>query len=231
MSRSCFLRHASFVNHNVGVVYTRIPGIRASVPFLPSCFPIQSTFQSILLLQPLSRSHFRILHPCHNHQTLYQETITMPLFGRREPSPPPAPVSPERKTGFFSRRRSSSSDIHRASTSSHHTSTSSTKRHSSVLHRGSGDPSIHAATQSLRQAEAAEREADAALFRAKNAVREAREHVRRLEREAAEEARLAKIKQSEAKALGKKGRALGRKSSSMKLYLDNTNRLQGHDHI
>ncbi|KAF3039134.1 hypothetical protein E8E12_001993 [Didymella heteroderae] len=134
----------------------------------------------------------------------------MPLFGRREPSPPPAPVdSPERKTGFFSRRRSSSSDMHRSSTSSHHTGTSSTKRHSSVLHRGSGDPSIHAATQSLRQAEAAEREADAALFRAKNAVREAREHVRRLEKEAAEEARLAKIKQSEAKALGKKGRALG----------------------
>lgn len=80
-----------------------------------------------------------------------------------------------------------------------------------MFSRGSHDPSITAATHSLRQAEAAERDADRALFVAKNAVREAREHVHRLEREAAEEARLAKIKQSEAKALGKKGRALGRK--------------------
>jgi hypothetical protein len=79
-----------------------------------------------------------------------------------------------------------------------------------MFNRTSNDPSITAATQSLRQAEAAERDADRALFVAKNAVREAREHVHRLEREAAEEARLAKIKQSEAKALGKKGRALGR---------------------
>jgi hypothetical protein len=56
-----------------------------------------------------------------------------------------------------------------------------------MFSRSSHDPSITAATQSLRQAEAAERDADRALFVAKNAVREAREHVHRIEREAAEE--------------------------------------------
>ncbi|KAF2127393.1 hypothetical protein P153DRAFT_358985 [Dothidotthia symphoricarpi CBS 119687] len=135
----------------------------------------------------------------------------MPLFGsRREPSPPPAPAHTAR-TGLFSRRRSTSpSNMHRSPPATSHTTTT-TKRHSSILHKShSGDPSIAAATHSLRQAEVAERDADRALFVAKNAVREAREHVRRLEREAAEEARLAKIKQGEAKALGKKGRALGR---------------------
>ncbi|KAF1849660.1 uncharacterized protein K460DRAFT_349829 [Cucurbitaria berberidis CBS 394.84] len=138
----------------------------------------------------------------------------MPLFGsRREPTPPPVTTAPARKPSLFHRRRSSSPSLRdqRHSTTHHNTThTTSPKRTSGMFNRSSGDPSIHAAKQSLLQAETAEREADRALFAAKNAVRDARANMARLEREAAEEARLAKIKQGEAKALGKKGRALGR---------------------
>ncbi|KAH8730263.1 hypothetical protein GQ44DRAFT_579446, partial [Phaeosphaeriaceae sp. PMI808] len=136
----------------------------------------------------------------------------MPLFGsRREVTPPPTTTTtPTRKASLFSRRRSSSPSMHNTHhTTTHHTSTSP-RRTSGMFNRSSNDPSIHAATQSLKSAELAEREADRALYAAKHAVKEAREHVHRLEKEAAEEARLAKLKQSEAKALGKKGRALGR---------------------
>ena len=103
----------------------------------------------------------------------------MPLFGsKREAAPPPQP----QKHSMFSRRRSTSPvrDT-RHSTSTH------TTRTSGMFSRGSGDPSIASAKQSLMNAEAAERDADRALFVAKNAVREAREHVHRLEKEAAEE--------------------------------------------
>lgn len=115
----------------------------------------------------------------------------MPLFSRRDPTPPPTTTttSPARKPSLFSRRRSSSPSLHDKRHSTHHshhtttTTSTSPKRTSGMFGRSSHDPSITAATQSLRQAEAAERDADRALYVAKNAVREAREHVHRLERE------------------------------------------------
>jgi hypothetical protein len=111
---------------------------------------------------------------------------TMPLFGssRREPSPPPVTTAPARKPSLF-HRSAPETTATTTTTSSHHASTS---RSSGIFgSKTSSDPSIAAATQSLRQAEAAERDADRALLIAKNKVREAREHVARLEREAAEE--------------------------------------------
>ncbi|KAH3917224.1 hypothetical protein HBI56_120680 [Parastagonospora nodorum] len=195
------MRPAILISRCPGTTSDVIPGVhinsRYSLTF-PSLSPgnfksLSKSLQPILIVYNLRSSSLT--------------SITMPIFGsRREPSPPPA--APQ-KTSMFSRRRSSSP--HRTSTHhSHTTTTTSPKLTSGMFSRSSHDPSITAATQSLRQAEAAERDADRALLVAKNAVREAREHVHRLEREAAEEARLAKIKQSEAKALGKKGRALGR---------------------
>ena len=82
-----------------------------------------------------------------------------------------------RTGGFFSRRRSYSSDEY------------DNGRYSGGSTNGDlrNDPSIRAARQKVSDAEAYEREADRALNAARGAVREAREHVRMLEREALEE--------------------------------------------
>ncbi|KIX02243.1 uncharacterized protein Z518_08182 [Rhinocladiella mackenziei CBS 650.93] len=126
----------------------------------------------------------------------------MPLFGHKNNVPvEPTPVahthtaprhsssssdgSPHR--GFFSRRRSSSPDLH----DSHHTtnklSHNSTRRSGGLFNRHPEDPSIVGARERVLSAENAEREADRALVQARAAVREAKEHVKRLEREATEE--------------------------------------------
>ncbi|RPD78652.1 hypothetical protein L226DRAFT_610521 [Lentinus tigrinus ALCF2SS1-7] len=90
--------------------------------------------------------------------------------------------------GFFSRRRSLSSD-------------SVDLKH---------DPSIVAARQKVSDAEAAESAADRALNEARAAVRSAKEHVKILEQEALDEARRAKAKQAEAKNIKKSTGRLGR---------------------
>lgn len=147
------------------------------------------------------------------------------IFSRRR-SPSPEPFvdrnspSPTRSShgGFFSRRRSTSSDGAMSG------SGGSNYRKGSQ----SNDPTIAAARQKVSDAESFEREADHALNQARAAVREARDHVRILEREAVEEyvvvyspyllrcltrshsARRAKMKQAEVKYVSRSARGLGR---------------------
>ena len=139
-------------------------------------------------------------------------------------APPVQQNSPTRRSGMFSRRRSSSPDI-----SPQRSPNKLTHGSGSLLQRKHEDPSIGAARERVMRAETAEREADRALVAARAAVREARAEVLRLEHEAAEEvclpskaipftskltttkqARLAKIKQSQAASLSKRGKMLGR---------------------
>ena len=95
--------------------------------------------------------------------------------------------SSTRSGGFFSRRRSHSSDD-----SMTHGSTRSGSGHgmgfNSPIHgKHLNDPSIMAARQKVAEAEEAERQADRALVEARASVREAKEHVKNLEREIEEE--------------------------------------------
>ncbi|KAI0645847.1 hypothetical protein C8Q79DRAFT_1010743 [Trametes meyenii] len=125
------------------------------------------------------------------------------LFGRRSDSPEhyqngydangngSTRSGSTRSGGFFSRRRSSSSD----------------SNHSLDLTK---DPSIKAARGKVTEAEAAEAAADRALNEARTAVRGAKEQARRLEQEVLEEARRAKAKQAEAKSIKKSTGRLGR---------------------
>ncbi|CCM02313.1 uncharacterized protein FIBRA_04404 [Fibroporia radiculosa] len=115
------------------------------------------------------------------------------MFSRRSNTPEDerqSPTNGARSTGFFGRRRSSSSE----------------KDHGHARK----DPSVIAARQKVTEAEAAEREADRALMQARAAVRGAREHVKNIEREASEDAKRAKAKQFEAKNISKSARSLGR---------------------
>ena len=103
------------------------------------------------------------------------------LFSRRPESPEYAPSTTTESTrsgrsgGFFSRRRSTSSD----------TDTGTNNGSGSLDLRN--DRSIIAARNKVTDAEAAERAADEALMQARAAVRGAREHVKLLERDALEQ--------------------------------------------
>ena len=136
----------------------------------------------------------------------------MPLFGHKNRDAAPVEPTPTarghhrrrssslsssdlegtRKTGFFGRKRSTSSERLRRNESTLH----STGRlsHNSTRSSGGGlfnrhpeDPTIAHARERVLSAENAEREADRALVQARAAVKEAREHIKLLEKEAAEE--------------------------------------------
>ncbi|KEF58990.1 uncharacterized protein A1O9_03833 [Exophiala aquamarina CBS 119918] len=157
----------------------------------------------------------------------------MPLFGHKNAAPveptPTARGHPRRrssslsssnlegarKSGFFGRKRSTSSERLRHSNTTRHPtgklSHNSTRASGGGLfNRHSEDPSIAHARERVMSAENAEREADRALVQARAAVKEAREHIKILEKEAAEEARLAKIKQHHARDISKRAKPLGR---------------------
>lgn len=134
----------------------------------------------------------------------------MPLFGHKNAAPvdptPTARGHPRRrssslsssdlegtrKSGFFGRKRSSSSERLRHNNTNRHST--GKLSHNSTRASGGGlfnrhpeDPTIVHARERVVSAENAEREADRALVQARAAVKEAHEHVKLLEKEAAEE--------------------------------------------
>lgn len=105
--------------------------------------------------------------------------LAMPLFTSHQDNEP----TRQRKSGIFSRSRSSLTDTNNHNNGSSFFARRSPHSDDSTSSRVHKDPSIVAARQKVTDAQAAEKAADKALSGARTAVREAVQHVKNLEKE------------------------------------------------